>query len=401
MLKGDGSMKLANVLYMTLGVLLNGIYYYNIVTSLFSIKNFKHEQIVEPYDRERKETFAILIPCHNEQNVIQKNLTAISKSTYSKDLYSVCVIADNCTDNTVAKVEEFMDTYPDMNIQILKVKAGTKPKAINKAIHMLKANGEWDKDNIVFLDSDNQCSPRMLEAFNYYHERNAIVQCRIESENADNIVSKGFRSAFNNMRYGFQIARNNMGLSGSLCGTGFSVNRKVFDEVGFEDCTTLTEDLEFSIKSILDGYKIRFIDEQYVLNQNVSKTIPSLKQRLRWNRGHCQTMVKLAPKLLKTFIKKPSLQTFDTIIFLCTPAKSILYLLMLLLQLIVIANGNFIIPILFAIGLLYQFLFCLYCNDWDFSYIIPFVKYAFEMIFLMIHGTLTYRKKIWCKTEHK
>ena len=393
-------MKLANVLYVSLGVLLNGIYYYNIGTSLFSLKKFKHEQI-DSYDRERKETFAILIPCHNEQNVIQKNLTAISKSTYDKDLFSVHVIVDNCSDNTEDKVREFMDNFPDMNIQILKVKGGTKPKAINKAIQMLKANGEWDKDNIVFLDADNQCSERMLESFNYYHKDNAIVQCRIESENADNIVSKGFRSAFNNMRYGFQIARNNMGLSGSLCGTGFSLNRKTFDEVGFEDCTTLTEDLEFSIKAILDGYKIRFIDEQYVLNQNVSKTIPSLKQRLRWNRGHCQTMVKLAPKLLKRFIKKPSLQIFDTIIFLCTPAKSILYLLMLLLQFIVIANGNFIILILFAIGLLYQFLFCLYCNDWDFSYIIPFVKYAFEMIFLMIHGTLTYRKTNWCKTEHK
>ena len=393
-------MRLANVLYTLLSVLLNGIYYYNIATSLFSLKKSKDEQI-NSYERERKETFAILIPCHNEQSVIQKNLTAISKSTYDKNLYKVYVVADNCTDDTVAKVEEFMDAFPDMNIEILKVKGGTKPKAINKAIQMLKANGEWNKDNIVFLDADNQCSHGMLEAFNYYHERNAIVQCRIESENANNIVSKGFKASFNNMRFGFQLARNNMGLSGSLCGTGFSVNRKTFDKVAFEDCTTLTEDLEFSIKAILDGYKIRFIDEQYVLNQNVSKTIPSLKQRLRWNRGHCQTMVKLAPKLLKTFIKKPSLQIFDTIIFLCTPAKSILYLLMLMLQLIVIANGSFISPILFAISLLYQFIFCLYCNDWDFSYIIPFMKYAFEMIFLMIHGTLTYRNKNWCKTEHK
>ena len=275
--KWDDKMRLANVLYMTLGVLLNGIYYYNIVTSLFSIKNknIKHKQI-DSYNRERKETFAILIPCHNEQNVIQKNLTAISKSTYDKNLYKVYVVADNCTDNTIPKVKEFMDNFPDMNIKILEVKGGTKPKAINKAIQMLKANGEWNKDNIVFLDADNQCSPRMLEAFNYYHERNAIVQCRIESENSNNIVSKGFKSAFNNMRYGFQLARNNMGLSGSLCGTGFSVNRKTFDEVGFEDCTTLTEDLEFSVKAILDGYKIRFIDEQYVLNQNVTKTIPSL-----------------------------------------------------------------------------------------------------------------------------
>ena len=393
-------MILASVLYTLLSVLLNGVYYYNVITSLFSIKSVKHKQ-VEPYDRERKETFAILIPCHNEQDVIQRNLTAISKSTYDKDLYKVYVIADNCTDDTVTRAKEFMSAAPGMNIEVLEAKGGTKPRAINRAIQMIKAKGEWNKDNVVFLDSDNQCSPGMLEAFNYYHERNAIVQCRIESENADNIVSRGFKSAFNNMRYGFQLARNNMGLSGSLCGTGFSVNREVFDEIGFKDCTTLTEDLEFSIKAILEGYKIRFIDEQYVLNQNVTKTIPSLKQRLRWNRGHSQTMVKLAPRLLKAFIKKPSLQIFDSIIFLCTPAKSILYLLMLLLQFTAAASGSYMSPILFTISLIYQLLFCLYCNDWNLSYIIPFIKYGLEMIPLMIHGAVTYRDTNWVKTEHK
>ena len=393
-------MMLASILYALLSVLLNGIYYYNVITSLFSIKSVKHKK-VEPYDRERKETFSILIPCHNEQNVIQKNLAAISNSTYDKDLYKVYVIADNCTDDTVARVKEFMSAAPGMNIEVLEVKGGTKPRAINRAIQMIKTKGGWNKDNVVFLDSDNQCSPGMLEAFNYYHERNAIVQCRIESENADNIVSRGFKSAFNNMRYGFQLARNNMSLSGSLCGTGFSVNREVFDEVGFGDCTTLTEDLEFSIKAILAGYKIRFIDEQYVLNQNVSKTIPSLKQRLRWNRGHSQTMVRLAPRLLKTFIKKPSLQIFDSIIFLCTPAKSILYLLMILLQFTAAASGSYMSPILFAISIMYQLLFCLYCNGWSFSFIIPFIKYALEMIPLMIYGAITYKDTNWCKTEHK
>lgn len=393
-------MKLTSALYMLLGGLLNGIYYYNVGASLFSVKSVKHNQ-VDSYNRETKETFIILIPCHNEQNVIQKNLTAISKSTYDKNLYKVYVIADNCTDNTVAKVKEFMSVAPDMNIEVLEVKGGTKPRAINRAIQIIKERGEWDKDNIVFLDADNQCSPGMLQSFNYYHEYNAIVQCRIESENADNIVSRGFKSAFNNMRYGFQIARNNMGLSGSLCGTGFSVNKEVFDEIGFEDCTTLTEDLEFSVKAIIAGYKIKFIDEQYVLNQNVSKTIPSLKQRLRWNRGHSQTMVKLAPGLLKAFIKKPSLQIFDTIVFLCTPAKSILYLLMILLQLTAIAAGNYIDPILFVISLVYQLLFCLYCNDWNISYIIPFIKYGLEMVPLIIYGTLTHRDTKWCKTEHK
>lgn len=394
-------MVMLMTLFLVLSIIISTLYYYNIIISLFSLKKPKSPI---SYDTGDKEKFCILIPCHNEEDVIQNNLEAIKNCTYKKDLFTVYVIADNCSDSTADIVKEFAKAHPQMSVKVLEVKGGTKPKAINSAISILKEQNIWNTyDNIVFLDSDNKMSPQMLESFNYYHKQHPILQCRIASDNHDNIVSKSFASAFANMRYGFQIARNNIGLSGSLCGTGLSVNREVFDKVGFSNCTTLTEDLEFSVKSIINGYKIKYIDEQYVLNQNLTETKPSITQRVRWCNGHTQTLIKLTPSLVKEFLRKPSFQLLDTFIFLSTPARSILYIFMLILQFILFFNGAYIniTPLFFFASLLYQLLFCLYCNDWNMGYVIPFVKYSVEMLFIIPYGTITHKRTTWAKTTHK
>src|SRR5437763_6281312 len=44
--------------------------------------------------------FAILIPAHNEEVLLGHLLENLSALTYPKDLFSVYVVADNCTDRT-------------------------------------------------------------------------------------------------------------------------------------------------------------------------------------------------------------------------------------------------------------------------------------------------------------
>src|SRR5262249_13971289 len=48
--------------------------------------------------------FAILIPAHNEEGIIDSLLVSLSKLVYPKDQYSLYVVADNCTDHTAELV---------------------------------------------------------------------------------------------------------------------------------------------------------------------------------------------------------------------------------------------------------------------------------------------------------
>lgn len=377
----------------------NVIYYYNVGLTLFA---WKKPKLPNSYKTTKETSFTILIPCHNEDAVIEKNLLAIYNSRYSKNLLHVVVIADNCTDKTVLVSEGFKNKHKDFNCTILKVNGGSKPKAINSAIKILKENHNWDTDNIFMLDSDNRVSENIFETFNYYHVQNTnILQCRIQSQNDSTYVSKGFASSFNSMSYGFQLAKNRIGISGSLSGTGFSVSRKVFDSVGFEKCNTLTEDLEFSILAILKNYKVKYVSEAYVLNQNLDELKPSIYQRARWCKGHMQVSIKLSKDILKEFCKKPSLQLFDSFLFVNSPSRTVIYTLGCLLDLLFYHSSNIYMFSLAIISLIYNFLFIFKCNSWKIKYIIPQFIYAACMYFIICYSAFTYKNKTWVKTKHK
>lgn len=373
------------------------IYLYNTIISFFAFIK-KNNSVLNIKDNTK---FLILIPCHNEEDVIYNTIKHIYLSDYEKQNFTIVPILDNCTDNTFNEVNKFISNYPSVNCIPISVKGGTKPKALNAATKHLKSTNQWENyDSIVVIDADNVVDKNMLRIYNSLHFKGEkILQCRILSHNDKTTVAKGFTSSFNHITYGFQISRNNIGLSASLCGTGFSINRQVWDDVGFENCSSLAEDLEFSILSIIKGYKVKFVKESYVLNQNLDEFIPSITQRLRWCRGHAQVMVNCLPKIIVSFIRKPRFQLIDSLLFLSTPSRTLLYFLA---NLLAITFKSYIIPLWIIVALAtYNLLFMIYCNNFKVKYIIPHFCYAVSMQIIIVFGLLTYNKKNWTKTVHK
>ena len=69
---------------------------YQIIISICSLVKFKDKPILE--DKENR--FMTIIPAHNEAAVVGNLVESLKKQNYSKELYDIYVIADNCTDNT-------------------------------------------------------------------------------------------------------------------------------------------------------------------------------------------------------------------------------------------------------------------------------------------------------------
>ena len=374
------------------------IYVYNSIISLFGLKPYRNPDTsnIDPTN-----TFDILIPCHNEESVIYWTLKYCNNIDYPKDKYNVYVILDNCSDKTESQVDLFTSYWKTTNINKIIVNGGSKPKALNKAISYLKSNGKWNSDNIIILDADNKISPTLLKSYNYYHSKYKILQCRILSDNDNNIISKGFASSFNYMGRTFQYARNVLKLSASLSGTGFSINRNVWDEIDFTNCDTLTEDLEFSILSILKGYKIKYVPEEYVLNQNLEELKPSITQRVRWCRGHMQVAVKLDSYILKQFFKKPSLQLFDSFLFVNNPPKSLIYLIANIGIFIINNNYKLFSNYILLFLIIYNLIIVLISDNFNIKYIIPHYFYSLCMRYAVIIGSITFKNNKWVKTKHK
>lgn len=370
------------------------LYVYNTIISFFAFIKPKRPRMKLNPKSHHDQSFTILIPCHNEESVIKGTIESIKRSYYSN--YNLYVIADNCSDNTIEIAKQLI---PEKNILI--VNGGSKPKAINAAVKILKNTNRWTDDNIVIIDADNRVTPTMLLNFNLYHNyyENSLLQVKIKSHNDKSFIAKGFTSSFNTMSESFQFARNQLKLSASLCGTGFSIPKFIWDEVGFTNCTSLTEDLEFSILCIIKGYKTIFIPEEYILNQNLNKLKPSIIQRLRWARGYMQVSIKLSLKLLKNFFKCPSLQLFDSFIFINTPSKTFIYLLFNLTYFIF--DINFIPKLIIIILFIYNLFFILYCNKFKLRYIVPHLFFSFCTTFILIASVFTFKNTKWAKTKHE
>lgn len=119
--------------------------------------------------------FSVIIPAHNEQEVIAKALSSIRQQTF-KD-YELIVVCDSCTDNTKVIAESY-------EAKVIEVNVHSSGAARNAGLDV--AQGDW----ILFCDADDW----------YLHEYAfEILAERIGRVNEDVLV---FSLIWKNVGYG-------------------------------------------------------------------------------------------------------------------------------------------------------------------------------------------------------
>lgn len=112
-----------------------------------------------------------------------------------------------------------------------------------------------------------------------------------------------------------------------------------------------------------------------------------------------QVCVSCILKLLIAFIKKPSLQLIDSMMFLITPGKSVVFVLINILS--IITHSSYISLRVLLILNMYNLIFVYYVNNRNKKYFIPHILYSISMHFIIVIGAITYKKTHWVKTTHK
>ncbi len=229
--------------------------------------------------------FAVLVPAHDEEAVIEPLLESLGDQEYPGDLYDIYVIADNCSDSTAdrarsAGAEVMERTSRD---------ARGKGHALRYGLEQLdllgpEASGAYDA--VVFFDADNLVDPSFLQVMNdRLLSGEDLIQAFLDSKNpADTWISSAYSLLFwLNCRY-MMLARYNLGLSAAFMGTGMCISAAALADVGW-NVETLTEDLEYSAQAVLKGYPTHYTHETRVYDEKPLTFAASAKQRLRWARG--------------------------------------------------------------------------------------------------------------------
>lgn len=302
------------ILYTLLGILMcDGVY-----QILVSIRGFWNQEKMPAAKRYRK--FVILVPAHNEAQVIAPLLESLLKQNYPKNCYKVFVSCDNCTDNTASIVRE----SGCVALERFDKEKGGKTWNVRWALTKLPLEGS---DALVMFDADNLAETNFLFNMNNYmelHPHAEAIQGVLDVKNPDdNWLTRSYALAYWFSNRFWQLARGLWGLSCTLGGTGLVIRAATLERIGW-NLESLTEDLEMSTRLILSGSKVHWNDSAVIYDEKPQDIKISIKQRTRWMQGHYWVFWKYGMSALKTFFVTRKLQYLDLFLYLLAPAKSCL-----------------------------------------------------------------------------
>lgn len=301
--------------------------FYTIVP--FSIRPRKHKMPI------KMNNIAILIAARNEESVIGNLLESIGAQDYPSEHLRTVVIADNCTDSTAQIALSYGATvFERFNTE----KVG-KGYALDYAIEGLQKSGEWKNiDGVIVLDADNLLRENYVSEMNktFSDGYEAFTSYRNSKNYGDNWISAGYGLWYIRESKFLHYARMLLGSSCAISGTGFLVSRALLDKFNGWKFYLLTEDIEFSIFSVIQGVKIGCCINAELFDEQPVTFHQSYKQRLRWSKGFFQVWKKHGNELVRGIFKHRKFAFFDmtmnimpafvlTVILLTTSITAILF----------------------------------------------------------------------------
>lgn len=353
--------------------------------------------------------FAIVVAAHNEENVIGSIVRNLANLDYPDHLYDIFVVADNCTDNTYKIAKE--------NGAIAFKRFDDKKRGKGFALEwMFDKIFKMDKhyDAVCVLDADNLVSLNFLKEMNKQLCRGyKVVQGYLDSKNPrDSFIAASYSAAFWSNNRIYQLARYYLGLSCVLGGTGFIVATDLLKEIGW-GATSLTEDLEFTIKLILKGEKVYWSHEAAVYDEKPLTMKQSWRQRKRWMQGQSDCACRYFKDLLTKAIKDKDIVAFDSAVYVIYPLFVVLggvVMLGNLVKLMFFTEITEIFDIRFGLAII-MFLVTTYMGiifvalEGKLSlkllgYYIFYPFYNITWIPIMVQGYIDRNKKEWVHTLH-
>ncbi len=243
---------------------------------------------------------SVIVPCYNEEAVIEKSLKSLINQTYP--FIEIIVVDDGSEDRTLSIAKSMEYVYEYKSLKVYTKKNEGKAKALNYGIK--KAKGEL----ILCVDADSKLETNAVELMVQHFKDPSIaaVAGSVYISNQDNLWTK-----LQALEYieGLNMVRNAQAfwkLVNIIPGPIGMFRKSALLEVGGYEDDTFAEDCDLTLRLIAKGYKIDFELDALSYTEAPENLLDLLKQRYRWTRGILQSIRKHR-KYIINFFENPSL----------------------------------------------------------------------------------------------
>lgn len=257
-----------------------------------------------------KPFISIMIPCHNEHEVISETVKNILNVDYQN--YEIIVIDDRSDDSTPEIIKQLEAQYDKVRALIRDKDAYPgKSAVLNDAFKIAKGEA------ILVFDADARIEPDFINILLPKLEPKGVgaVQARKNIINA----KQNFLTACQYNEYVFdsylQIGRDAVKGAVELRGNGEMIKREALVDIGGWNNETITDDLDMSTRLHIKGWDIRFCPDAIVNEEGVICFSALIRQRRRWVEGSIRRYLEFAKDVF--FSKDMSLRVgFDLIAYI-------------------------------------------------------------------------------------
>jgi len=279
------SLFIRGLILFYLGVVVVRALFFFVGTFLQKMESLKLNQ--KPNHEFRRPMVSIIMPCYNEESVIQYSISSLINLSYSN--LEIIIVNDGSQDATLSKAllqSQFSTKIP---VNVLTQKNSGKAGALN--FGLLHARGEI----IMCVDADSRLNSNAVEtAIRHFEDPNVgAVAGFVEIANQRNVLL-----LLQQLEYlvGLNFNRRAMSFLGVVPivpGPAGLFRRKALLESGafVSDRKLFAEDAELSLRLLTHGWKIKTEEDLIASTEAPETHMALLRQRYRWNRGTYQALL--------------------------------------------------------------------------------------------------------------
>jgi len=303
-------------------------------------------------DRIKRPTVAVLVPAHNEQEVIESTLRTLLPQMQAGD--RLLVVADNCTDDT-AQVARVAGAEV---VERSHASDRGKGFALDFGVRYLSHN---PPDVLVIVDADCQVEPCTVQRLvDVAMEQGRPVQALylMFLPSAASLKQRVAAWAWRVKNWARPLGWHRLGWPCQLMGTGMAFPWPIAQGMDLAN-GHLVEDMKLGADLALAGTPPLFCPSARVTSEFPAAIAAQQSQRKRWEHGHLSVLLSLGPKLLWRGLRLGNVEVVAMALDLLVPPLALLAVVLsglwvASLMLVLVAGAAWSVPLVLATLLVFS-----------------------------------------------
>jgi 1,2-diacylglycerol 3-beta-glucosyltransferase len=303
---------------------------------LLALVAFRPARTPDTQSRTPSTRFMIIIPAHNEVNVIKATINRLYAINYPSHLFSIHILADHCSDDTAEAARQ-------AGACVYERKDGPrsgKGAALSWLFQTILQKDECDA--VVIFDADTRVDPEFLRVMEWrLAQGDQVIQGQHIIRNPEQGWYPALTRAMFLIDNRFQnLGRSNLGWSAKNMGDSICFRVDILRKLGWGE--GLTEDYHLRFQLLLKDIRIAYEPAAIGYGEAPITWARARAQRARWLRGTHDTSHKYVKRLIVEGVKRRNLAMLDGALQASLPSYSTLSILALIVLAIQLPIDHFI-----------------------------------------------------------